>query len=85
MRSYFNAKKYLKSDGTNDGEHPKYYAVIFGSAPIPGRGFAHYLAEKGFNLILIERSIDPLNSLELSIRKNNNSIIIHKVVLDKFD
>jgi short-subunit dehydrogenase len=49
--------------------------------------FAHYLADKGFNLILIERDIQPLNDIEISLTQkfNNNPPIIHKIEINKFD
>lgn len=69
FKSLFNAKKYLDSGslishidfGKNslgvqqaDG---KAYAVIYGASTRAGITFAHYLADKGFNLILIERDL----------------------------
>ena len=47
----------------------KAYAVIYGASTHAGHTFAHYLADKGFNLILIERDLQPLNDLENSIKE----------------
>jgi len=69
LLSLFNAKKYLTSGGTNDSDNPKYYAVIFGSSNRPGSAYAHYLARKGFNLILIERDVKALKEIEISLAK----------------
>lgn len=56
-RSLFNANKYLLSNNSDSNTHKKYYAVIYGVANRPGTAFAKFLAQKGFNLILIERDI----------------------------
>ena len=40
------------------------YAVVYGTGNRAGVTYAHYLAEKGFNLILIERDLQPLNDVE---------------------
>jgi hypothetical protein len=59
--------------------------VIFGASNRPGNAYAHFLAERGFNLILISRDIQPLNDLEIALNNTNNSIVIHKVVVNQFD
>jgi hypothetical protein len=103
IRSLFNAKKYLNPEspiashrfGTSDQpasqtETPKAYALIYGVSNRAGGTFATYLAHKGFNLILIERDMQPLNDLESTIKEKfalnkARPPIIHKVVLNKFD
>lgn len=85
LRTFFNAKKYLASEVRPSQQPQRYYAVVYGSANKPGCTFAHFLAEKGFNLILIERSMQPLNDLELELNKLPQAPIIHKVVLNKFE
>ena len=55
LRSFSNGNKFLypKSPaGTT------YTAVIYGASTKVGKCYAHYLAKKGFNLILIERDIN---------------------------
>ena len=105
VRSLYNAKKYLNplspiaeaSFGpvTSEASSRKAYALIYGAGNRVGITFAHFLAEKGFNLILIERDVQPLNDLENSLREKFNAKgplaplgaypLIHKVVLNKFD
>mgnify|MGYP001558045869 CR=1 FL=1 len=85
IRSYFNAKKYLTWSGTNDEEHQRYYAVIYGASNKAGNAYAHYLAAEGFNLILIERNIEPLNLLEIQLNHTNADIVVMKFAPDKFD
>ena len=68
IRSYFNAAKYLKSyEDDPQLKRMNYYAVIYGATNKAGKAFSHYLASKGFGLILIERDIKPLEELERSI------------------
>ena len=103
LRSLFNAKKYLNPEsaiayhkfGVSDQpasqtETPKAFALIYGVSNRAGGTFAQYLAHKGFNLILIERDMQPLNDLEDDIKEKfalskARPPIIHKVVLNKFD
>lgn len=89
LRSFFNAGKYLSSELPNQGapQRPtsRYYAVIYGSANRPGNAFARFLADKGFNLILIERDMQPLNDIEIALNQQANPPTIHKVVLNKFE
>lgn len=48
--------------------------------------FALYLAQKGYNLILIERDMNQLNLLEVNLNADLlNPPKITKVVIDKFD
>lgn len=86
IRAMFNSGKYLKSECT-DQKHQRYYAVIYGIHNKAGKAYARFLAEKGFNLILIERHKQPLDQLEDMIHKEmpNNQLEIHKIVLAKFD
>ena len=88
FKSFFNAKKYLKSQTSEDASR-RYYAIIYGAANRAGNSFAHYLASKGFNLILIDRDPQPLNDLENDIkslmRKSLTQPDIIKVTLNKFD
>ena len=88
VRSFFNAKKFLQSHVASGADKGKqYYALIYGANRL-GRAYATYLAERGFNLILIERERQPLNDLTLSIRqqlKKSRVPDIIQVVLSKFD
>lgn len=65
----------------------RYYAVVYGTGNRAGIAFAHYLANKGFNLILIDRDATPINDVELSIKQilKKNTPDIIKIVLNKFD
>ena len=85
FKSLFNAKKYLDSESLishidfgcpSQGSEPpsgKAYVVIFGASTRAGSAFAHFLADKGFNLILIERDLQPLNDLENSLKELVNT------------
>jgi hypothetical protein len=88
FKSIFNSKKYLDSASqivhTNFGvPNPsapndstgRAYALIYGASTRAASTFAHYLLDKGFNLILIERDIQPLNDLENSLREQFSSSI----------
>lgn len=60
--------------------------MIFGCSNPAGNAFAYYLAEKGFNLILIARSNQSLNDLESGINDyTKKAITIEKVEINKFD
>lgn len=64
--------------------------MIYGVSNRAGGGFAHFLAQKGFNLILIERDMQPLNDLENNLQYMFGQAkiklpVIHKIVLTKFD
>ena len=86
FKSLFNAKKYLDSESlisqiefgvSNQASEPaggRAYAVIYGASTLAGSAFAHFLAEKGFNLILIERDLQPLNDLENSLKELMNTL-----------
>eukprot|EP00347_Sterkiella_histriomuscorum_P019780 403340320 len=88
IKSMFNANKYLNSSNEKtNSPHKKYYAVIYGTGNIAGFAYSHYLANKGYNLILIDRDATPINDVELSIKdvfKKNTPEIV-KIVLNKFD
>lgn len=48
--------------------------------------YAHYLAKRGFNLILIERDMNQLQLLEVNLQTDLlDRIKITKIVIDKFD
>lgn len=83
MRSFSNGRKYL-NPRSSSGQ--TYTAVIYGASTKVGKAFAHHLAKRGFNLIIIERDANQLNHLEVNL---NADLIetpkITKVVVDKFD
>ncbi len=87
LRSYFNPRKYLKSAEDDPLLQPmQYYAVIYGASNKAGKAFAHYLAEKGFGLILIDRDIRPLKKLEQVILSNKDrQVDVIKIELSRFD
>ncbi len=63
-----------------------YSALIYGASTTVGKLYAHYLANRGFNLILIERDMNQLNLLEANLNTELlNRIKITKIVIDKFD
>lgn len=63
-----------------------YSAVIYGASTKVGKIFALYLAQQGYNLILIERDMNQLNLLEVNLNADLLSPPkILKVVMDKFD
>ena len=53
FKSKNNATKYLNSK--REGAEEPYTAVIFGAGTKPGRIYATFLAQRGFNLVLVER------------------------------
>ena len=82
FRSVSNASKYLNSSSSKS----TYSAVIYGAGTKAGRIYAHYLAQKGFNLILVERDQHSLNNLQQNVKFDlANEPIITTIVLDKFD
>ena len=98
--SFFNSKKYLKTDSDrfpNDprlqqrrqvSENPRSFAIVYGSSNKAGKAFSYYLMDQGFNLILIERDSDSLKDVEEHLLRMNRTEfkpIIHKIVLNKFD
>lgn len=63
-----------------------YSAVIYGASTKVGKIFALYLAQQGYNLILIERDMNQLNLLEVNLNADLLSPPkMIKVVMDKFD
>lgn len=50
-----NAQKYLNSKVTDSRNNEAYTAVIYGAGTKAGRIYASFLAQKGFNLVLVER------------------------------
>lgn len=58
FKSVSNASKYLNakiSNARSSSSVEAYTAVIYGAGTKAGRIYAHYLAQKGFNLVLVER------------------------------
>ena len=62
-----------------------YNAVIYGASTKAGKAFANFLAEQGFNLILIERGVEQLNHLEINLKDCIRPPKVEKVVVDQFD
>ena len=62
------------------------FAVIYGCSNKVGKAFALYLADKGFNLILVERDAESIQNIKDEIQqKLTRNPIIHTVVLEHFD
>ena len=60
--------------------------MIYGASTKVGKSFAHFLVEKGFNLILVERDQDQLDNLAANLTADTiQDPKITKVVLDRFD
>lgn len=55
LKSFMNARRYLNA---RRNETTVYTAVIYGASTTIGKMFALYLAQKGYNLILIERDMN---------------------------
>ncbi len=102
LRSFFNSKKYLSSKVDSKSlksrvppKNDRYYAVIYGANNRAGKAYAHYLIEKGFNLILIESDISshrgesPLDDLQSDLlaqtAENKFAPDIQLIKLQKFD
>ena len=84
FKSVGNSAKYLNSSSESTRE--AYTAVIYGAGTKAGRIYAHYLAQKGFNLVLVERDQQSLSSLQQNIKFDLSSEpLITTIVLDKFD
>ena len=63
-----------------------YTAVIYGAGTKVGRAYAHFLAQKGFNLILVERETRSLDNLEVNLKADLlKEPLITKICLDRFD
>ena len=80
-----NAQKYLQPKVT--GSNEAYTAVIYGAGTKAGRIYASFLAQKGFNLVLVERDQPSLNNLTQNLRFDNSHIepLVTTIVLKKFD
>jgi len=65
FRSYFNPTRYLTSSNTET--KTRHYAVVYGACNRAGKAYAHYLARKGFSLILIDRALDSLERVRAEI------------------
>jgi len=65
---YLSAHTTIKRKSDRKSKQPEktitHSAVIFGCNTKVGNAYAHYLAKNKFNLILIERSMGPINALE---------------------
>lgn len=82
VKSFGNARRYLNARKNET----VYSAVIYGASTTIGKMFALYLAQQGYNLILIERDMNQLNLLEVNLNADLLSPPkITKVVMDKFD
>ena len=80
-----NASKYLNSS-IEDVRNESYTAVIYGAGTKAGRAYAHFLAQKGFNLVLVEREAHSLNVLTQNIQFDlAKEPLITTIVMDKFD
>jgi len=86
-RAYNNANRFLESKGkSKNGEEVTYSAVIFGCHTKVGQAYTRFLAEKGFNLILIERSKEAIDSVVEDLKLDNiKPKLLKSIVLDKFD
>lgn len=61
--------------------------MIYGCGNKAGKAFAHFLAKKGFNLILIERDSQIIKDLKDDLLKSLSGRMpdIQEVVLERFD
>ena len=83
FKSTSNASKYLNSKA---GDGRNYTAVIYGAGTKAGRAYAHFLAHKGFNLVLVEREAHSLSMLSQNIQFDVvKDPLITTIVMDKFD
>lgn len=57
-KSLFNPAKFLSS-GSADTK-TRHFAVIYGACNRAGKAFGHFLARRGFSLILIDRAMESL-------------------------
>ncbi|TNV73761.1 hypothetical protein FGO68_gene5604 [Halteria grandinella] len=106
LLSLFNSRKFLnplspiafQTFGSVQPESSsRAYVLIYGAGNRAGSTYAHYLAEKGFNLILIDRDMTPLTDIEIALKDKfgkrasspHNPVPhipqIYKVVINKFD
>ena len=63
FKSMSNATKYLNPKVIDARSNEAYTAVIYGAGTKAGRIYASFLAQKGFNLVLVERDQNSLNNL----------------------
>lgn len=83
FKSFGNASKYETSKSSSG---KTYTAVIYGAATTLGKMYSHYLASKGFNLILIERDMEQLKNLEAYLSSELLvPVKVTKICIDKFD
>jgi hypothetical protein len=88
VQTYFkalqNGAKYLSPKSEENGK--TYSAVIYGAGTKVGRAYAHYLSNRGFNLILVERDNRSLDALQVNLQSDLlTEPVITKIVLDRFD
>lgn len=57
-------------------------AIITGASKGIGREVAKYLANKGFNLLLISRSNDLLAKLQKELNENNKNLVVKTAAID---
>ena len=55
FKTVSNAQKYLNAKVKDARGNEAYTAVIYGAGTKAGRIYANFLAQKGFNLVLVER------------------------------
>lgn len=53
LLSWFNSNRYLRS--TLDNTSQNYTSVIYGATNKAGKAYSQYLAEKGFNIVMIDQ------------------------------
>ena len=81
-----NASKYINSRMGGEERDQTYTAVIYGAGTKAGRIYAHFLAHKGFNLVLVEREAHSLSMLAQTIKFDVvKDPLITTIVMDKFD
>jgi hypothetical protein len=94
VKSLNNCQRYLQSTQTSQSsdastestQKPQTYtAVIYGAGNAAGRLYAHFLAYRGFNLILVERDEKSLQQVEADLKSQlSQDLKITRIVLDKF-
>ena len=59
--------------------------MIYGAGTKVGKTYAHFLAKKGFNLIIVERDDTSLKDLKADLDSNLiQKPLVTKILLDKF-
>ena len=58
------------------------WAVVTGSTDGIGKAYAMELAKKGFNLVLISRSLDKLNAVAEEIKQQNEQCEVRCIPFD---